>query len=144
MKDSLKPGLTYRFKYKVPENKTVPFLYPEAAEFQEMPRVLATGFMIGLFEWTCIQAINPHIDWPREQSVGIGVQLSHLAATPPGLTVDVEVRLEKMEGRKLLFAIAGHDGIDKISEGTHERFIIDAAKFNAKVAEKGEIKGRKR
>lgn len=136
MKNTLQPGLIHQFKYKVPENKTVPFLYPEAEEFQQMPRVLATGFMIGLFEWTCIQAVNPHIDWPREQSVGIGVQLSHLAATPPGMTVTVEVELKEIEGRKLLFSVVGHDGIDKISEGTHARFIIDAASFNAKVAGK--------
>ena len=136
MKDSLKPGLAYQFKYQVPENKTVPFLYPEAAEFQQMPRVLATGFMVGLFEWTCIQAVNPHIDWPEEQTVGIGINLNHLAATPPGLTVNVEVRLEEVEGRKLVFSILADDGVDKISEGTHQRFIIDAAKFNVKVAEK--------
>ena len=136
MKDSLKPGLIYQFKYEVPENKTVPFLYPEAAEFQQMPKVLATGFMVGLFEWTCIQAVNPHIDWPDEQTVGIGINLNHLAATPPGLTVNVEVRLDEVEGRKLVFSIVADDGIDKISEGTHERFIIDAAKFNGKVAEK--------
>ena len=136
MKDSLKPGLTYQFKYEVPENKTIPFLYPEAAELQQMPSVLATGFMVGLFEWTCIQAVNPHIDWPDEQTVGIGINLNHLAATPPGLTVTVEVRLEEVEGRKLLFSIVADDGIDKISEGTHERFVIDAAKFNEKVAEK--------
>jgi fluoroacetyl-CoA thioesterase len=93
--------------------------------------------MVGLFEWTCIQAVNPHIDWPREQTVGISVKFSHLAATPPGLVVTVEVKLEEVEGRKLLFSIVGHDGIDKISEGTHERFIIDSAKFTAKVALKG-------
>ena len=137
MKDSLKPGLTYQFKYEVPENKTVPHLYPEAAEFQQMPRVLATGFMVGLFEWTCIQAVNPHIDWPDEQTVGIGINLNHLAATPPGLTVNVKVLLEEVDGRKLVFSIVADDGIDKISQGTHERFIIDAAKFNAKVFEKG-------
>ena len=57
MKNSLKPGLVFNFQYTVPENKTVPYLYPEAPEFQEMPKVLATGFMVGLFEWTCIQAI---------------------------------------------------------------------------------------
>ena len=136
MKDSLKPGLTYQFKYEVPENKTVPFLYPEAAEFQQMPKVLATGFMVGLFEWTCIQAVNPHIDWPDEQTVGIGINLNHLAATPPGLTVNVEVRLEEVEGRKLVFSILADDGVDKISEGSHERFIINAVKFNEKVAEK--------
>jgi fluoroacetyl-CoA thioesterase len=54
MKESLKSGLTYQFKYEVPEDKTVPFLYPEAPEMQQMPKVLATGFMVGLFEWTCI------------------------------------------------------------------------------------------
>lgn len=136
MKDALKPGLTYQFKYEVPENKTVPYLYPEADELQQMPRVLATGFMVGLFEWTCIQAVNPHIDWPDEQTVGTGINLNHLAATPPGLTVTVTVRLEEVEGRKLVFSIVADDGIDKISEGTHERFIIDAKKFNVKIAEK--------
>ena len=136
MKNSLQPGLTYTFKFKIPENKTVPHLYPESLEFQDMPRVLATGFMVGLFEWTCIQAINPHIDWPREQTVGIDVKLNHIAATPPGLTVTVNVKLEEVDGRKLVFSIVADDGIDKISEGTHDRFIIDAAKFNAKMAAK--------
>ena len=136
MKNSLQPGLTYTFKFKIPENKTVPHLYPESSEFQAMPKVLATGFMVGLFEWTCIQAINPHIDWPREQTVGIDLKLNHIAATPPGLTVTVNVKLEEMDGRKLVFSIEADDGIDKISEGTHDRFIIDAAKFNAKMAAK--------
>ncbi|MBU0985859.1 MAG: thioesterase family protein [Proteobacteria bacterium] len=136
MKDSLKPGLTFEFNYKVPENKTVPYLYPESKEFQAMPNVFATGFMVGLFEWVCIQAVNPHIDWPREQTVGIDVKFNHSAATPPGLTVRVNVKLDKVEGRKLTFSIVADDGIDKISEGIHERFVIDAEKFNAKVAAK--------
>jgi fluoroacetyl-CoA thioesterase len=136
MKNSLQPGLTHTFKFKVPENKTVPHLYPESPEFQAMPNVLATGFMVGLFEWTCIQAVNPHIDWPREQTVGIDVKLNHIAATPPGLTVTVNIKLEEVDGRKLVFSIVAHDGIDKISEGTHDRFVIDAAKFNAKMADK--------
>ncbi|MGD2029450.1 MAG: thioesterase family protein [Desulfobacterales bacterium] len=136
MKNVLQPGLTYTFKFKIPENKTVPHLYPESSEFQEMPKVLATGFMVGLFEWTCIQAINPHLDWPREQTVGIDVKLNHIAATPPGLIVTVNVKLEEVDGRKLVFSIVADDGIDKISEGTHDRFIINAAKFNAKMAAK--------
>lgn len=136
MKSSLQPGLTYEFRFKIPENKTVPHLYPEASEFQVMPNVLATGFMVGLFEWACIQAIKPHIDWPREQSVGINVNCSHVAATPPGLTVTVNLRLEAVDGRKLSFSIVAHDGVDKISEGTHDRFVIDAEKFNAKLASK--------
>lgn len=136
MKDTLQAGLTFEFSFKVTENKTVPYLYPESPEFQVMPKVLATGFMVGLFEWACIRAVNPHIDWPREQTVGIDVKLSHIAATPPGLTVTVKGKLEKVEGRKLSFSLAADDGLEKISEGTHERFVIDAAKFNGKTATK--------
>lgn len=138
MKDSLREGLTFTFQFTVPEDKTVPFLYPESPEFQAMPRVFATGFMVGLIEWACIDAVNPHIDWPREQTVGIDVKLSHLAATPPGLTVTVKGTLEKVEGRKLTFSIVADDGVDNISEGTHERFVIDAEKFNARTEAKAE------
>ena len=136
MKESLQPGMQFTFSFPVPENRTVPHLLPESPEFQAMPEVLASGFMVGLIEWTCIQAINPHLDWPQEQTVGIGFQLSHVAATPPGLTVTVEVELTKAEGRKLTFAIRAADDHDLISEGIHERFVIDAARFNAKTAAK--------
>lgn len=141
MKDTLKPGLTHQFKFKIPPSKTVPHLYPESQMFREMPEVLATGYMVGLVEWACIEALRPHLDWPREQSLGTQVGLSHLAATPPGLTVTVDVRLDKVDGRKLSFSIAAHDGIDKISEGTHERIVIDSARFSAKVGEKAQRAG---
>jgi fluoroacetyl-CoA thioesterase len=136
MKDSLTPGLTFEFKFQVPENKTVPHLYPEAAELQAMPKVLATGFLVGLIEWTCIQAINPHINWPDQQTVGVGINMSHTAATPPGLTVTVKVSLEEVDGRKLNFSFVADDGMDTICEGEHGRYVIDAAKFNAKVEAK--------
>jgi len=136
MKDTLKAGLTYQFRFKVPDSKTVPALYPESEAFQQMPQVLATGYMVGLMEWACIEALRPHLDWPREQSLGTHVDFSHLAATPPGMTVTVNVRLDKVEGRKLTFSVSAHDDVDKITEGRHERYVIDAARFNAKVAEK--------
>ena len=136
MKDTLKAGLTYQHRFTIPESKTVPHLYPESQMFQEMPAVLATGYMVGLMEWACIEAIRPHLDWPREQSLGTMVNFMHLAATPPGYTVTVDVRLDKVEGRKLSFTLSAHDGVDKISEGTHERFVIDAARFNEKLAQK--------
>lgn len=136
MKDTLKAGLTFQFKFKIPATKTVPFLYPESELFQQMPEVLATGFMVGLMEWACIEALRPHLDWPREQSLGTKVNFSHLAATPAGLTVTIDVRLDHVDGRKLTFSLSAHDGVDKISEGTHERVVIDAAKFSAKIAEK--------
>jgi len=138
MKDSLKPGLTFEFEYKVPEDKTVPHLYPEFEEGKVMPEVFATGFMVGLFEFACIKALNPHLDWPNEQTVGISINVNHTAATPPGFTVTVKVRLEKAEGRKLTFFIEAYDGVDKISQGTHERFVIHGEKFKAAIDDKRE------
>jgi fluoroacetyl-CoA thioesterase len=140
VKPSLKAGLSYQFRFTVPPSKTVPHLYPESASFQQMPDVLATGFLVGLLEWACIEAIMPHLDWPDEQSLGTRVNFSHIAATPPGLTITVDVRLDKVEGRKLTFTLSAHDGIDTISEGTHERHVIDVQRFNAKTAAKGQKK----
>ena len=136
MKPTLQPGLTHEFRFTVPATKTVPHLYPESESFQQMPEVLATGFLVGLLEWACIEAIKPHLDWPREQSLGTRVDVSHIAATPPGLTITVAVRLDEVENRKLTFSLRAHDGIDTISEGKHERHVIDAARFNAKIANK--------
>lgn len=137
MKDSLKPGLTHRFRFTIPPTKTVPHLYPESAAFQAMPAVLATGYLVGLLEWACIDAIQPHLDWPREQSLGTRVNVTHTAATPPGFTVTVDVRLDRVEGRRLFFTLSAHDGVDPIAEGTHERVVIDAARFVEKVSRKG-------
>ena len=136
MKDTLKPGLTHQFTFIIPESKTVPHLYPEAPEFQVMPKVLATGFLVGLIEWTCIQSVKPHIDWPDEQTVGTHMTIAHTAATPPGFQVTVKVRLDKIDGRLLVYEFEAADGVDAICKGTHERFIINAAKFNGKLEEK--------
>ena len=136
MEDSLKPGLEFEFTYTVGEEKTGPRFYPDIPEALVMPKVFATGFMVGLIEFTCVKAINPHIDWPREQTVGIGIDVNHTAATPPGFRVRVKARLDKVEGRKLSFSVKAFDDVDQISEGTHQRFVIDAAKFNAGVEKK--------
>lgn len=135
MKPTLKAGLTHRFAYRVPENKTVPFLYPEAADFQSMPKVFATGFMVGLMEWTCMQLMAPHLD-PGEGSLGVQIDVSHEAATPPGLTIAVDAECTAVEGARITFQITAHDGIDLISRGRHQRFVVPWDKFNARVAEK--------
>lgn len=136
MKTSLMPGIEHSFTFRIPETKTVPALYPEAEEFQSMPHVLATGFMVGLFEWTCIQAVNPHLEWPEEQTVGTHIAVSHLAATPPGLRVTTHVKIVAVEGRRLRFEIEAHDGVDTISKGTHERVVIQRSKFSEKLRQK--------
>ena len=136
MRNTLQPGIKHEFTFVVPETKTVPALYPESPEFQVMPRVFATGYLVGLVEWTCIQAVNPHIDWPREQTVGTHVDLSHSAPTPPGCSVTVEVELMEVDGRRLLFRVSVRDDVAVVSEGTHARFVIDAERFNAKLADR--------
>jgi len=136
MKESLQEGMVFEFKYAVPKNKTVPYLFPESEEFQNMPNVFATGFMVGLFEWACIRAVKPYLNYPQEQTVGIHVNFSHIAATPPGLSITVRGRLDKIDGRKLTFSIEANDDVEKISEGIHDRFIIFTEKFNQKIDEK--------
>lgn len=139
MKDSLKPGIRYEHKCKIPKSKTVPALYPESNEFVSMPEVFATGFLVGFLEWACIKAINPHLDWPQEQTLGIHINVSHEAATPVGLEVTATVELIAVEGKKLIFNVQAHDGVDLISKGTHERFVINRQKFDDRLKAKASV-----
>jgi fluoroacetyl-CoA thioesterase len=135
MKDTLKPGLVNVLRFTVPETKTVPYLYPESPGFAGMPKVLATGFMVGLFEWACIELMAPHLE-PGEGSLGIHVDFSHSAATPPGLTVTVTATCTKIDGRTVEFDVKGHDGVDEIGGGRHRRAVVRWDKFNEHVARK--------
>ena len=135
MKPTLKTGMKHLFSYKVPENKTVPFTYPESPEIAAMPKVFATGFMIVLMEWACVQLLNQHLD-AGEGSLGTHVDVSHQAATPPGMTVTVDVECAEVNGRKVVFKVRAHDGMEVIGEGRHERVVVAWDRFNAKVAEK--------
>ena len=139
MKDSLKPGIKHEHKFKVPKSKTVPYLYPESDEFIAMPEVFATGYLVGFLEWACIKAINPHLDWPKEQTLGTHINVSHEAATPVGLEVTATVELIAVEGKKLIFNVEAHDGVDLISKGQHERFIISREKFDQRIKAKIDV-----
>lgn len=136
MTESLQPGMTFEFSFDITPEKTVPHLFPDIEEATLMPEVFATGYMVGLMEFACIKFINPHLDWPRQQTVGIHINVSHTAATPPGMTVTVKGRLDAIDGRKLSFSLEAYDDQDLISSGAHDRFIIDAEKFNAAVEKK--------
>jgi fluoroacetyl-CoA thioesterase len=137
MKPTLKPGLKHRFPYKVPENKTVPYTYPEAPEIASMPKVFATGNMIILMEWVCAQLLTPHLD-AGEGSLGVHVDVSHLAATLPGMTVTVDVECAAVVGQRVTFKVKAHDGVDLIGEGRHERFVVMWDKFNDRLAAKAQ------
>jgi len=137
MKDTLVPGITREHRFTVTRAKTVPALYPEAAEFTAMPEVFATGFLVGFLEWACIELIRPHLD-EAEQSLGVHIAVSHEAATPPGFEVTARATLVAVEGRRLRFEVEAHDGVDLIARGTHERAVILRAKFDAKLCAKVE------
>jgi fluoroacetyl-CoA thioesterase len=135
MKPTLKPGLTHRFAYRVPADKTVPNLYPEVADFQAMPRVFATGYMVGLMEWACMQLMAPHLD-AGEGSLGVHIDVNHTAATPPGFTITVDVECTEVVGKRISFKVKAHDGVDQIGAGRHERFVVSWDRFNSNVAAK--------
>lgn len=136
MSPELRPGIRFQLQYKVPDGKTVPNIYPEFSEFQQMPEVFATGFMVALIEQACLLAVKPYLDWPTEQTVGTHVNLSHLAATPPGHVVTVECEVTEVDGRRIRFRASARDESDLISEGTHERTVIDFDRFNRRLEPK--------
>jgi len=133
MRDTLRPGLTATLTYEVAEDRTVAHLLPEASEFADMPQVLATGYLVGLVEWTCMRALDGHLD-DSERTVGVHVDLSHDAPTPPHRAVTVDVELTAVDGRQLTFDVRARDDANDISRGTHRRAVIHLARFEARAA----------
>jgi fluoroacetyl-CoA thioesterase len=119
----------------VDKRLTVPEVSPAFGSFRDMPPVFATAYMVGFVEATCIEALAPYLA-EAQRTVGIHVDLSHTAATPVGMKVTADVELVAVEGRKLRFRVACRDEAEAISSGHHDRFIIDAPKFLARVAAK--------
>ncbi|HTN66135.1 MAG TPA: thioesterase family protein [Burkholderiaceae bacterium] len=138
MSPDLQPGIRFEWRYTVPPRATVPQLFHDTAFCRDMPDVLATGYLVGLMELACTHGIMQYVDWPREQSVGTLVNFSHIAATPPGMTLTIKGEVTAVDGRRVVFRVEAWDGIDKISEGTHERVVIAPDKFNARLAQKRE------
>ena len=94
--------------------------------------VFSTPALVGLMESAAVIALNGHLP-PGQTTVGGHIDVSHLAATPVGATVRARAELVAIEGRKLVFKIQAWDEVELIGEADHERFLIDEAKFLAKV-----------
>jgi fluoroacetyl-CoA thioesterase len=99
-------------------------------------RVLGTPFLIWHLELTARNSVKPFLDEGYD-TVGARVDVRHLAATPLGMRVTFRSELTGIEDRRLLFRVEAFDEKDKISEGSHERAIIQVAKFAARVQAKG-------
>lgn len=135
MKESLKPGLEHTFTLTVSKEKTVPYVYPESDLFREMPAVFATAFMVGFMEWACMEALRPYLE-EGERTLGTMINVTHQAATPPGMTVTAHVRCLEVDGKRTLWEIEARDEVEVIGKGTHERFTVNHEKFSARVAAK--------
>ena len=135
MKPTLVPGAFATHVFDVTDGQTVPHLLIGNGLFTDIPHVLATANMIAMMEGTSTKALGPHMD-AGEGSLGVLVNVTHLAATVPGQKVTVTSEVTAVEGRKITFKVVAHDGIDKIGEGTHQRMIVPWDRFKAGVAAK--------
>jgi fluoroacetyl-CoA thioesterase len=123
------PGLTGNAEMVVGTNDTAPRVGSGRIA------VLATPIMINLIEGAALEAIE-HLLPEGMQSLGTHLDVTHLAATPIGMRVTAEARLVRVDGRKLLFAVRAQDEIDLIGEGHHERVVVTASKFQARIDDK--------
>jgi fluoroacetyl-CoA thioesterase len=119
MKDSLAPGVALQKQFDVTDDMAPPHL---------PVKVLSTPSMVHLIEATCLDAASAHLD-DNEVTVGTHICVSHHGAAMAGDEVKVECLLQTVEKRRLTFrvSVAGPNGT--ISEGTHERAVIDARRF---------------
>ena len=90
--------------------------------------VLATPAMIALAEGTAMESVQPLLE-EGQGTVGTRLDIAHIAATPVGMTVRCETELVEVDRRRLVFSVKVSDDKELVGEGTHERFIIDNARF---------------
>ncbi len=124
----LKAGMRHAETITVEDRLTVNRVVGEFAPGTDMPPVLATAYLIGFVEWTCMRLLEPYLE-PQHRSLGTQVNLSHSAATPVGMKVTAEVTLESVDGRRLTFSVVCRDAADVICEGQHQRFVVDIERF---------------
>jgi len=129
MEFNLKTGLTCERKEAVTENNV-------ASNYGSgIVAVYSTPAMVGLMEGAALSCVGPLLPegW---STVGMSLDVKHLAATPIGMTARATAELTVIEGKKLVFKVEAFDDKEKIGEGIHERYIIDMKKFMAKIDEK--------
>ncbi len=98
-------------------------------------RVLATPVMINLIEAAALAAVE-HLLPAGYQSLGTHLDVHHVAATPVGMKIHASVRVTAVDGRKITFAVEARDEKELIGHGTHERVVVNVAKFDQRVARK--------
>ena len=128
MKTTLKSGIAAKRSFSVGRDSTIGFMGEDA-------RVYATPMLVRDIEITCRELLLEHLE-PGEDSVGIRVEIDHLAATLLGMEVSINVTLAELKGRAATFDIVASDGIDTICRGRHSRFIADIAQVKERLRQK--------
>src|SRR6266498_220364 len=100
-----------------------------------MPAVLSTPRLIGLIERTARESLYPFLD-PDERTVGMEIELRHLAPTPLGASVTCATRVIQAEGAQISFQIEARDGHELIARGLHKRAVIRLGSFSRRLAAK--------
>lgn len=127
---TIEPGLVNEITLVVQESDTA-----RAAGGESLPPVLSTPRLIGYLERAANLLLLPHLA-DGQGSVGTHVDVRHLAATPVGMQTRFRAELLEVDGRRFLFKVEAWDEVDKIAEGLHERFVIDRARYNERLAKK--------
>jgi predicted thioesterase len=130
--DVLKPGLAGEKTEAVTDGNTAQSLGSGG-----LP-VYATPAMIALMEGAAVNAVNRLLP-PGWSTVGTGLEVKHLAATPAGLGVRAAAELLEIDGRRLRFRVEAFDSVDRIGEGYHDRFIVENERFLKKAAGKKDL-----
>ena len=125
----LHTGLVGTYGIVVADEHTAPFVGSGKV------RVLATPVMINLFEAAALACCEQHLP-PGHQSLGIHLDVRHIAATPVGMRVDATAELVKIDGRTLTFRVAAHDERELIGDGLHERVVVNVERFDQRVQKK--------
>ena len=125
----LKPGLTGESEIVVGTRDTAPHVGSGKI------KVLATPVMVSLMEEAALNAVEGLLP-PGHQTVGTRLDITHVAATPVGLRVIAKAELTRVDGRRLTFRVWADDDYDRIGEGTHERIIVNVARFDVRAQEK--------
>ncbi len=131
----LKAGITLERTYPVTHALTAAALTEGDPDGLTLPPVWSTPDMVAKMEIVSAALVMPHLT-PGQLTVGARNEVSHLAATPIGMTVRVRATLSSVEGRKLTFAVDAFDEQEKVGEGIHTRYILDRVKFESRLAEK--------
>jgi predicted thioesterase len=122
-------GRTHEHTILVTSELAIDFLGVEEA------RVLATPNLVWQLEMTCRNSIKPLLG-DEFDSVGTDVSIRHLAATPMGMSVRFRSEVIHVDGNRVKFKVEAWDEADKVSEGTHERYVVHIPRFAARVAAK--------